>query len=342
MADDVMTKIVDRCLSLEEAAIQVYRELASCCVIPELKRFWNEMSQAESTHVRFWRKLKDIAHESSLPQIFDDPEAIHRELAETWAKVQALLVQCKGTSLAQDAFVVACRLEFFLLHPSFSTFFHNARAIVGDESIAVVYEAHLNLLVEMLAQYGPQTPEMDIIKESLQRLWKGNRTLAEQAFSDSLTGLLNRRGFLRIAEHLIYLARRRSEGTGLFMIDIDNFKKINERYGHEKGDQALVHLGKAIKSSVRASDLVCRYGGEEFVVFLFGTDFQGSQVVGEKVRGAVERLLFRVPLTVSVGVATSAARPESALDIQDLIRRADHSMYIAKQTGKNRVVAEGA
>jgi diguanylate cyclase (GGDEF)-like protein len=340
MAGDLMIKIVERCLSLEETAILVYRELAAGSHVPEIRRFWIEMSQEEATHMRFWRRLKEMGRESSLPEVFENPEEIYRELTETGAKIQALLGKCKDRSVSQDAFVVACRLEFYLLHPSLSMFFHAVRAFMGEENLEKAYEAHLNCLIDMITQYGPQTPELEIIGEALQRVWKENKAFAEQAFSDGLTDLLNRRGFLKIAEHLTYLARRRQEPIGLLMIDIDNLKQINDQLGHERGDQALVLIGREIKSSVRASDLVCRYGGEEFVVFLFGTDLRGSHIVGEKIRAAVEHTSFRAPLTVSVGVVASGVTSPAAPDIQDLIRRADHALDMAKQTGKNRVVGE--
>jgi len=342
VADDVMTNIVDRCLALEENAILVYRELASACKEPEIKNFWIVMAQEETSHVRFWRKLKEIAQDTRLPQIFEDPQAIYQELTETWTKAQALLARGKEGHPKQEAFVTACHLEFLLLHPAFSAFINTARALVGDEDLEKVYENHLNCLVEMLTRYGPATPELEIIAEALQRLWKGNKILAQQALTDSLTGLLNRQGFLRIAEHLAQLAKRRKEQIGLLMIDIDNFRKINERYGHEKGDQTLGQVGQVIKSNVRSSDLVGRYAGEEFVVFLFGTGRKGSQIVAEKIRTAVERMYFRPSLTVSVGAAAKIVSSDAAQEIQDLIRRADQSMCMAKQTGKNRVIAEGA
>jgi diguanylate cyclase (GGDEF)-like protein len=340
MAQDVMLKIVDRCLSLEETAMQVYRELASSSDHAEIRRFWSAMSQEEATHIRFWRKLREVAQESSLPQVFDEPEIVLQDLVDTDVKVKALLAKCRALPGIQDPFIVACRLEFHLLHPSFSFFLHNARTLVGDETIEGNYDAHLDRLAELVAQYAPATPEMEMIGEALLRLWKGNKALAEQAFADRLTGLLNRRGFLRIAEHLIHLARRRTEPVGLLMIDVDHFKKVNDRLGHEKGDQALAHLAQTLRSNIRASDLVCRHGGEEFLVFLFGTGLRGGQIVAEKIRNAVERLLFRYPLTVSIGVAAREASPDARLEIQDLIRRADAALGRAKQMGGNRVAVE--
>ncbi len=341
MADDVMNNIVDRCLALEENAIRVYRELASTCQVPEIKSFWLVMAQEEAGHVRFWRKLKDIAQDTRLPQIFEDAQAIYQELTEAWTKAQALLERGREGLSKQEAFVTACRLEFLMLHPAFSTFINTARALVGDEDLEKIYENHLNCLVEMLNRHGPATPELEIIAEALQRLWRGNKILARQALTDSLTGLLNRQGFLRIAEHLTQLAKRRKEEIGLLMIDIDDFKKVNERYGHIKADQALGLVGQVIKSNVRSSDLVGRYAGEEFVVFLFGTGRKGSQIVAEKIRTAIERMYFRPSLTVSVGAAARVVRLDAAQEIQDLIRKADHAMHIAKQTGKNRVAANG-
>jgi diguanylate cyclase (GGDEF)-like protein len=113
------------------------------------------------------------------------------------------------------------------------------------------------------------------------------------------------------------------------MIDIDDFKQINDREGHAAGDLVLVHVAQTIKRDLRGVDLVARYGGEEFAVVLPETPLQGATVAGERIREQVARANEHV--TVSVGAAEGADA--------DILGRADAAMYQAKRTGKNRVVS---
>jgi len=155
---------------------------------------------------------------------------------------------------------------------------------------------------------------------------------AELAIIDGLTGLYNRRYFKGIVEHEFTRLRRSGACLSLMMIDIDNFKIYNDTKGHPAGDELLKKAAEVFKESVREEDVVCRYGGEEFVVMLPGTDKKGSELVAERIR--VQISLY-VATTVSIGIATS---PEDAPDSQSLLNKADAALYKAKQTGKNKWV----
>ena len=131
----------------------------------------------------------------------------------------------------------------------------------------------------------------------------------------------------------------------LLMIDIDNFKKINDTYGHPAGDAILKEVSKCILSSIRDPDLGFRYGGEEFAVILPASDIPAGNVVAERMRALIEHYPFKIDqhvlqVTVSIGVASW---PASAESIKELISEADKGLYEAKHAGKNRVmVREGS
>lgn len=162
--------------------------------------------------------------------------------------------------------------------------------------------------------------------------------LEAMATTDKLTGLANRQAFELLMPQATGEARRSGETLFAVMIDIDHFKDVNDRYGHQAGDQALQAVARTIKETLRESDIVCRWGGEEFLVVVKGAAPDHGGPLGEKIRRAVEALDFvyrktRVPLTISLGVA--AARPNETTE--RLISRADKALYRAKETGRNRV-----
>jgi diguanylate cyclase (GGDEF)-like protein len=114
------------------------------------------------------------------------------------------------------------------------------------------------------------------------------------------------------------------------MLDIDNFKNYNDTKGHQAGDELLKGAAKILKSSVRSVDMVCRYGGEEFIIILPQTDKSAAQIIAERVRVQIGLYL---PTTVSIGVSTF---PDDSRETEQLIKKADNALYQAKQTGKNK------
>jgi diguanylate cyclase (GGDEF)-like protein len=155
-----------------------------------------------------------------------------------------------------------------------------------------------------------------------------------------LTGLPNRRYFDEVLS--IERPRRRANDTlGIVMIDIDHFKRLNDRYGHAVGDSVLRAVAAAIASAVRAEDTPARYGGEEFAVLIRRTSAEQAIEVGERIRLAVVRLHpaslgIDQPVTISLGVAVAGTE---AVTITDLVERADQALYRAKRLGRDRVVA---
>jgi two-component system, cell cycle response regulator len=162
--------------------------------------------------------------------------------------------------------------------------------------------------------------------------------------TDPLTGAWNYRYFKRRFEQEIERSRRFGRVLALLMLDIDHFKSVNDRFGHQRGDEVLVELARRVTGSVRDIDTFARYGGEEFVLILPETNLEGGLAVAEKLRLATRRTPFcgegreGVPLTVSIGVACF---PEHATSPEELLRAADEALYEAKLQGRDRVVTAG-
>src|SRR5207237_5641661 len=158
------------------------------------------------------------------------------------------------------------------------------------------------------------------------------------AYLDGLTGIFNRRFFeLRISEE-IERARRYGTGLAVIMVDIDNFKKLNDEFGHLLGDEVLRQVSSLFHQQVRKMDVVCRYGGEEFAILLSQTNAEQALGVAEKLRRLVETWQFPgVPRPVSIS-AGAATYPEDGTTRDELVKAADAGLYAAKQAGRNLVI----
>lgn len=155
--------------------------------------------------------------------------------------------------------------------------------------------------------------------------------LTELSIKDSLTGAYNQR-FLKIyLRNEMDIIRRQQGKFSILMIDLDHFKEYNDTYGHPGGDQLLLSLSKIFHESLRQSDMVFRYGGDEFMLFLNNTDKDGAVMVAERIRNSVKIFL---PATVSIGVSSF---PEDGQKLEDLISTADKALYKSKQAGRNKV-----
>jgi len=163
-----------------------------------------------------------------------------------------------------------------------------------------------------------------------------------QAITDGLTGLYNRRYMTEYMASLLSISKRGSKSLALFMIDIDNFKRLNDEYGHNVGDAVLKVVAKTMRRAIRECDIIARYGGEEFVVTLPDTDSSMASEVGERLRDAVASIewdnfgLGNIPqVTVSVGIAEF---PLHGYSHYHLTNAADKALYVAKRAGKNCVM----
>jgi diguanylate cyclase (GGDEF)-like protein len=169
-------------------------------------------------------------------------------------------------------------------------------------------------------------------------LREANERLAALAITDELTGLANRRRILARLDEAISFARRTRTALAIGIADLDRFKEINDTRGHAFGDRTLVLAARAMEGVLRTEDLLGRYGGEEFLVVLPGTDGPGAVAAGERMRQALtslpEEARAGMPLTVSVGIAVY---DDPQLEVAELLRRADAALYAAKANGRDRV-----
>ena len=166
--------------------------------------------------------------------------------------------------------------------------------------------------------------------------------LRDQSIRDALTGMFNRRYMLETSRREFSRAARSGQSVSILSMDIDHFKKFNDNHGHDAGDTVLRAVADTLKASFHDDDVVCRFGGEEFVAILPGTPIEAAAQRAEEVRAKIETMVVRyvdgnLPrVTISIGVASF---PQSADNFQGAMKAADEALYSAKDGGRNRVQA---
>ncbi len=184
---------------------------------------------------------------------------------------------------------------------------------------------------EVLARVKMQL-QLRAYQEELKRL----------ASTDPLTGLYNRRHFSDVGKDMLEVAKRYGRKLSLIILDIDRFKRINDEYGHDAGDEVIKALADLMKNSVRSSDIVCRFGGEEFVILMPEISLEEAMSFAERLRKDVERVRVKLGdggelhFTISIGVTEVNVSSEN--NLEPAIKRADNALYEAKRGGRNRVV----
>lgn len=209
----------------------------------------------------------------------------------------------------------------------------------GGSAEAVQLSRALRSLLRRIGIAEERTKEAELrATENAMQLQEDMLKLRQLADTDFMTGLMNRRAFLAVAEDTLAFCRRYKRQMATLMIDIDHFKKINDTHGHPAGDSVIKRVGDIIGQSIRTTDKAARFGGEEFVVLLREIDQDTAILLADRIRTAIGAGCVRhgktdIALTVSVGLALF---DDGDRDVQDVIERADQGLYVAKKTGRNR------
>ncbi len=237
--------------------------------------------------------------------------------------------------------------------------FHITDKKVFDEKIAQYEEEHIQLedgsfrsywsmkipLIEesgevnKLIGVSTEITELTLLRKELEN--KVNHEISQRlaqeklAITDPLTGLFNRLKLDSLLKNELERLRRHSGELGIMLIDIDDFKKVNDSYGHQAGDELLIAFSNVIKKNIRKTDSPGRWGGEEFLILCPGTSEVGLEQLAEKLRSEIEQEAFKdlKPITASIGISSFKERDT----LKDIISRADKALYRAKEKGKNKV-----
>ena len=215
----------------------------------------------------------------------------------------------------------------------------SAEYVRGADELAQLLRTVTGSAMSMIQVIESSHSELSLARRNLDRVNAELEHTQTLARTDALTGFCNRRAMEELIVREIARARRTREPFAVAILDIDHFKCVNDEYGHEVGDKALVHVAGIAKSRLRETDEICRYGGEEFVVTLPGANAAGARLVMDRMRMAVEAAPLvhgqdSIVLRFSAGVAEMAEQE----NMEGLLRRADAALYEAKGAGRNRVL----
>ena len=233
-------------------------------------------------------------------------------------------------------------LEYFKLYCSYSEKHHNLA--LGDRlEILNVELKHTKDFVQLSHLKNRFEQELKLQKLEIEKINEVNRSLEKKASEDELTGILNRRAINKKLHEATELAEEERSSVTVFMLDIDNFKKYNDYWGHSEGDKCIVSIANCISAIAwPRKDTFGRYGGEEFVYISRSIDIEDAKTLGERIRREVESLgLYYVedsksiPTTISIGGVVASGYALSK--VSRLLQEADSQLYTSKRGGKNRL-----
>lgn len=205
----------------------------------------------------------------------------------------------------------------------------------NDQELLEAVCRQLSTALKKARLFASLKKEIEERKQTEQKLKEANLELEKSASTDQLTGAWNRRFFLNTVAIEMKRARRHKHTMSILLFDIDNFKEINDKYGHQKGDKVLVRFSNLLKASIRDTDSLTRWGGEEFIVLALHLSEADAAQLADRLRVLISAHNFRIedPVTVSIGIAEFNYED----DLDSWIRRADDALYKAKELGRNRV-----
>lgn len=248
--------------------------------------------------------------------------------------------------------VVFSQGEFFGEISFFGNKTHLASYVATEKTIlASMSEEAISGLIEQSPQLATKFISR-LLEQAIQRLRQSSRFLSEvvewgetasrRVITDELTGVYNR-AFLEDAfENFFEISKNNNKPLSLFMIDIDNFREINESFGQDAGDRVLLEIVRLIRGLISSHGIIARYGGDEFCILLPEADLRQALEIAEQIRNAVMKLDFsrfgggkKIPITTSIGISSF---PETAHDMESFKKGADDALYRAKNEGRNKVV----
>ncbi len=336
--DEVLLKITGKCLSLEEIAYETYRYIAGNSLDKNIGDFFGNMAAEEAEHIEFWKGVHSLVSSGAIEDIIDNEYELLEDVSRTVEVAEGLRVQLKNANDNRRVFILAFYLETYIMRPSFGIIFQFVKNISPIKNPIDTYQIHLEKFISQFKRQNIEDIELTSIANIIFQLYSENLQLSRISYIDTLSGLLNRRGLFSSLYTVAHILSRKNRPAGLMMFDIDNFKKANDEYGHQIGDQIISSVGTIIKSCIRNSDIAGRFGGEEFVVLLPDIREDMVRTLAENIREKVKsEFSKRFPITVSGGCAFAERIANPQEDINKLIKKADENLYISKREGKDRI-----
>ena len=339
MGGDILHEIMEACLSLEKKAAAIFRTFAADAVRDDVRRFWETIAAETGHHSALFERLRAPGPDAATPLIVYKPAETREELEMIERSIDEQFERYRSAPGPEAACLLAFRIQLYLLHPAFASLCRMTKDSTGEDANDNGYGLYLRRFIDGIGSCGMTTPESELLGEALFRLWNEARQLAAQSHFDALTGVFTRAGFFRAVSPLAHAAQRNGSNVGVMLVDLDYFKLVGENYGHQTGDRVLQIVADTIVSQLRRSDVVGRFDGDEFVIFLSPVEPGALQTVARNLLARIEEASSRiVPVTASIGIAQGAFDADVDQGVANLVRMADECLMQAKYTGKNKVV----
>jgi diguanylate cyclase (GGDEF)-like protein len=335
-----MEELIELCIELDQTAIETYGHMATACADPKIRTLFEQMGTEETVHVEWWTELLDAWNAGLVPPVSDEAQLL-ADLKELAADIRQIVpVDCSEMSV-DEMLSLAAHLEFYMLDPAFAQLIDlvrpNRRVDVRE-----AYSRHIMRLVDAIEQQQDRTQLSNFLAQALSRALRDQTRLTRLATQDPLTGLYNRRGFYGYVRQWASWAARYGHPVSVLVIDVDRFKTINDTFGHPAGDEVLRTIAGALREAVRTSDLVGRYGGDEFAVLAPETGREELEQLMERVLEAIRGTqtgLSGDHARLSVSIGGSYAADGVSVTPEQLLAAADMGLYEAKAAGRNRAGA---
>jgi diguanylate cyclase (GGDEF)-like protein len=332
-----MRDILEQCVKMDRFAHETYRALADSTSDPALATTLDRLAREEGDHVEWWQELVRSWDEGLLPDIVVGPTEVMDELQSRFVEVQAAVPENATTLTPREAVAVAAQLEFYMLYPVFSELIDLVEpAQAGRRHRA--YDQHLEHLIEAIHRLAGDDPLINFMAKVLQRVAEDNRALANHATRDALTGLRNRRSLDSLLRQWLAWSFRYGRPLGVLLADLDRFKELNDTYGHATGDRVLAAVAQRLSLTVRGSDMVARYGGDEFAIVAPEADEDEVMALAKRLSDSLYDLDLGIDdesfdLGLSVGAAVIVPGDDE-IPTQEALSAADRSLYAAKEAGR--------
>ena len=336
-----MRTILELCVAMDELAHDSYVAMAESCDDPDLKAIFERMSRDESDHVMWWKDLIAAWDQGLVPDVVNDTDGLERHVHNLFTEMQKTTPADYQAVSNATMLEISARFEFLLLDPIFGELLDLTEP-GGAKKHRESYARHLERIVGAIDMFHGSEDMARFLSRVLRRGWRDNLALAAFATRDPLSGLYNRKGLMTQLDHWMSWAGRYDRPLGTLLVDVDDFKAINDTYGQALGDAVLRAIADTLSSTIRGSDLVARYGGDEFAVVAPESDAIELAALAARLVAAVGETSLsdwdgtEIPLGISVGgaVATNPGAANARTD--GLLATADRSLYMAKHAGKGQ------
>jgi len=265
-------------------------------------------------------------------------EAIYgQESPCMWCKAPALLANIKANIPPYQSTINNGYIIYEHFNEVANKWFQMQEKVVTlKDSRTVLISIALDISLQKEAQSKLIDTHVKLTRQT-QALQEAQAKLKEQANRDPMTNMHNRRYFAEMSEKIVSIAKRTKEPLGFMMIDIDNFKNVNDTYGHNVGDEVIKLLANKLISRVRESDIAARFGGEEFAIMLPNANLKSTSEVAETIRLEAEQIKYNDDLHFTISIGVSELNHEDIKSVTEALNNADKALYEAKVAGRNRV-----